>query len=312
MLSLPAITGTVALLLALTPQATDRRVDIGGHSLRARLLGTAGPTVVLEASLGSALETWDPIIKPLAGFARVIAYDRAGLGKSEPGPLPRSPRQLARELHALLDAVDAEPPFVLVGHSAAGFALRIFAAQHPEEVAAMLLIDVTPERLGAAMNAIAPEAWAEDLARTDAHYAEAPESSPIAAAWEAAHQEWLGIRAAVDADDGSRIEELPAALPDVPVVVLTAIQLPDEPQGLTQTPEGAEAWYALHAAWVAPLGNAVQVVTRDAGHFIHEDRPELVLRALREITRVLREGGPLSAEAIRKSRPSPALPTRGG
>jgi pimeloyl-ACP methyl ester carboxylesterase len=67
------------------------------------------------------------VFPEVARFTRVVSYDRAGYGKSEPGPAPRSQERLAKELHTLLHNAGIMPPYVLVGHSLGGANIRAFA-----------------------------------------------------------------------------------------------------------------------------------------------------------------------------------------
>src|SRR3712207_6971469 len=76
-------------------------VDVGGHRLHIACRGEGGPTVVLDAALGNMSTHWTWVQQELAQTGRVCAYDRAGLGWSEPGPEPRDARQVTSELHAL-------------------------------------------------------------------------------------------------------------------------------------------------------------------------------------------------------------------
>jgi pimeloyl-ACP methyl ester carboxylesterase len=81
-------------------------VDIGGHRLHLHCVGQGSPTVVLNAGLGAFSLDWGAVQPQIAASTRVCAYDRAGLGWSEPGPLPRSPQQFA-ELQELLTGAAA-------------------------------------------------------------------------------------------------------------------------------------------------------------------------------------------------------------
>src|SRR5215471_8494327 len=92
-------------------------VDVGGHTLWMTSAGSGGPTVVLDYGLGGPVTTWDGIFPQIASFTRVVKYHRAGYGKSEPGPLPRSFTQVATEMHAMLTGAGVPGPYVLVGHS---------------------------------------------------------------------------------------------------------------------------------------------------------------------------------------------------
>jgi pimeloyl-ACP methyl ester carboxylesterase len=75
----------------------------------------------------------------------VVRYDRAGLGDSRPGAGPRTAFCQARELAELLDRLAPPRPYLLVGHSAGAFVVRVFAAEHVREVAAIVLVDPATE-----------------------------------------------------------------------------------------------------------------------------------------------------------------------
>src|SRR5262245_43792309 len=96
------------------PKERFVEVDAGGHRLHMLVVGDAGRTVVLESGLPGGLG-WQHVRGPVARFARVVTYDRAGIGQSEPGPLPRDARQIATELHTALHNAGLPPPYVLVG-----------------------------------------------------------------------------------------------------------------------------------------------------------------------------------------------------
>jgi pimeloyl-ACP methyl ester carboxylesterase len=119
-------------------------VDVGDHRLHMNCLGQGSPTVVLDAGWGHTSVEWSGWVQPeVAKHTRVCAYDRAGMGWSEPEPGPPNFTQTADELHALLQEADEEGPYVLVGHSLAGLYSRIYADRYPEEVAGMVLVDST-------------------------------------------------------------------------------------------------------------------------------------------------------------------------
>src|SRR6266581_4556210 len=87
-------------------------VDVNGHRLHLHCQGQGSPTVVLEAGLSHGAIEWGLVQPEVAKFTRVCAYDRAGHGWSEPGPLPRTSRRIAEELHTLLTRAGIEPPYV--------------------------------------------------------------------------------------------------------------------------------------------------------------------------------------------------------
>jgi pimeloyl-ACP methyl ester carboxylesterase len=117
-------------------------VDVGGHRLHMHCVGTGSPTVVIEAGWGDWSATWSSSVQPAAAqTTRVCAYDRAGYGYSEAGPLPRTSERLVQDLHALLGGAGIPGPYVMVGHSLGGALVRVFAQEYPAEVAGVVLID---------------------------------------------------------------------------------------------------------------------------------------------------------------------------
>src|SRR5690625_4632687 len=122
-----------------------------GRQLRAVVAGTGTDLVVLEAGLGAAALTWGPVMEHLAPHCRVVAYDRAGYGRSDPGPGARDLSRLADDLLAVVGAVD-HSRLVLAGHSWGGPLARLAAARLME--AAGPLRDGPDARHGAARRSL--------------------------------------------------------------------------------------------------------------------------------------------------------------
>jgi pimeloyl-ACP methyl ester carboxylesterase len=118
-----------------------RLVDIGTHRLHIHCSGTGTPSVVFDAALGASSISWALVQPRVAAFTTACAYDRAGFGWSQAGPLPRTAARIASELSELLTRAAVPPPYVLVGHSFGGLTIRTFAAQHPEHVAGLVFVD---------------------------------------------------------------------------------------------------------------------------------------------------------------------------
>ena len=117
-------------------------VDVGGYRLHINCVGTGSPTVVIDAGWGDWSAVWSSWVQPEAAkTTRVCTYDRAGMGYSEAGPLPRNAAQFAQELHRLLQNAGIPGPYMLVGHSLGGLPVRVFAHKYAADVAGVVLID---------------------------------------------------------------------------------------------------------------------------------------------------------------------------
>ncbi len=134
-----------------------RLVDSGGQRLRVLESGAGrpGPTVVLETGIGGATAaSWGWVQRGVQDFAPVVAYDRAGLGWSEPGPMPRNGRRLVEELHTLLVNAGHPGPYVFVGHSYGGLLARLFVERYPDDVVGVVLVESShPRQFGSAQHA---------------------------------------------------------------------------------------------------------------------------------------------------------------
>ena len=136
------------LLRALPALAQDGHlVDLGTHKLNIVCTGKpdARPVVVLEAGGGGSSAAWRDAQTALPNSIRACAYDRAGSGKSDPGPEPRTMDAEVGDLHSLLEKSGIRDPIVFVGQSLGGILGRLYVQEYPHSVAGMLLIDPTDE-----------------------------------------------------------------------------------------------------------------------------------------------------------------------
>ena len=129
-------------------------VDIGGRRLRLVAAGPEAdaaaartPTVLLEAGAFGFSADWGVVQDRLAALGlRSLAYDRAGLGLSDPSPDPRDGEAIQSDLERLLAAAGETPPYILVGHSMAGLRVQLMAARRPDWIVGVVLVDAsTPD-----------------------------------------------------------------------------------------------------------------------------------------------------------------------
>ena len=130
------------------PQPTSppgKLIDINGTKLHILAEGQKSdrPTVVIEAGGGLSVPFGHWLSEGLKDHARVVRYDRAGLGYSDECKTPRNPETVAQELHDLLQKAGESPPYIMMGHSIGGPYIRVFTERYPDEVVGMVFLDAT-------------------------------------------------------------------------------------------------------------------------------------------------------------------------
>ena len=271
--------------LAVTPPP-GQLVDIGGYRLHLWCTGNGAPAVILDTGLGGSSVDWGFVQPDVARFTRVCSYDRAGMGYSDPGPSPRTARRIASELARLLDRSGIAGPVVLVGASIAGFDVRVFASDHPERAAGLVLVDASHEdqahevprmaRFVPLLSTIGVLRLfgvsfgqrVESLPPSVRQYAQA--TSFRAAGYRAAADELLHIRESVSEVRSSR-RKLP-----IPVVVVTGARGADE------------NWRQLQHDLTSLSERACLVIARQSGHVVSVDQPEIVVDAIRTVVETAR------------------------
>ncbi len=234
------------------------KYDVGGYKLYLLSYGQNKPTVILESGIGDGgtKSGWDVVQKEVKNFAQVCLYDRAGLGKSDKGPSPRTTIQIANELHALLESAKLAPPYILVGHSMGGLHIQTYAMLYPEDIAGMVFVDPTPKEL------------------VDTLSAEARQNLILAGAPQGVLDETgEGLNESIPI-----FKSLPS-LPDVPVVVITS----------SFTGEGnvdKSQWEELkgyHQKLSEEVSDGTHIIATKSGHYIQMEEPDLVVEAIQSV-----------------------------
>lgn len=293
---------------AKTFRMPGRLVDVGGgRRIQIDCRGAGSPTVVLESGLdvyGSL--SWAAVHDSIARTTRVCAYSRAGVMWSDRSTAPFSSEGVARDLHAALIAAGEKAPWVLAGHSLGGAYAMKFTALYGPEVSAVVLVDAShPDQFTKFKDAVGKSlqptpgtaALGDALAWTGltrlAGANATPPSWPAEVGTEgnaflptslhALSVETESIPATLAAASADRI------LGDRPLVVLSAGRKssPDEfrMMGLTseQGERLAEAKRKLRDDQATWSTHGRHEVVADASHYIQFDRPDAVIRAIREV-----------------------------
>ena len=262
---------SMMLLLVPTSARAQARelVDIGGYRLSVLRAGTGAPAVVFEAGLGDSLDTWAPIWPAIGTNATVVAYSRAGFGRSDLGPADRTARREVTELHELLTRLHLPTPYVLVGRSYGGILVRLYTSLYPSEIAGLVIVEGAHEqqvkRWGMIDSTYPPafRAFFDSVLKTLPPGAQAAE-----------------IRETVRIQTAGAVEGL-TPLPDIPIAVLTSMKADSTARYVNARPEGHVVWRAMHDEWFHRSRNGLHIETTKSGHDMQHDEPQLVIDAIR-------------------------------
>ncbi len=303
-------TGMASFMYQQIAEARDRRrfpapgrlVDIGGRYLHLVEMGEGSPAVVIIPALADSVLGWLGVVERVAAETRACVYDRAEVGWSDPPPhWRRTPDLMAADLHALLAAAGIAPPYILVGHSIGGIIARRFYAQHPELVAGMVLVDSSHEqqakRFAAADWRKGTRRYAREAVKRQARILGARR---LAASLGVLRDFEAGIAREAPPEFASAARaillstphkhanvremlmathtwgELPG-LGSVPLTVLTALRWLDESL--------LPAWVQMQEELTALSSDSEHITARGAGHYMHLDDPDLVVKAIRDLVR---------------------------
>ena len=249
----------------------DVWVDVQGARVHSRIIGPRfAPVVVLDGGAGQDLRAWSAVAEELSKEARVVTWSRPGLGSSELGLVGRGSPRIVEELRIVLEALEVEPPYVLVGNAVGSFHVRAFAAMYRDEVAAMVLIDPSHED------------WLKRLKLTRSTY----EWREMGNAFhkevnllpEGARREFASLE-----EDSARMTRLPT-LPAIPVWILSCTRFGDEERAEGRRPEDVLLWEELHRELASSMhrDSTVEHVTRsDLGDDVLRASPETVAEGVR-------------------------------
>ena len=276
-----------ALLAAAAPVSAgpfDAPVPLAdGRVLNLWCEGRRGPVVVFDSGWAADSRAWRRVMAGLSDSHRTCAQDRAGQGKSSPGPLPRDGEAVARDLHEALTRGSVPKPWVLVGHSLGGLNMRHFVRLFPADVAGLVLVDPTsptgPGAFGAqvarassCVEAISSGVFPPD--RPELARCKGDDPGKALARWEARLSEIESVGRATS--DGLQAQG-PGSL-TVPLIVL-------RPGGQGKLP-GVQT-FADPLAGLSTSGEARLI--EGSGHMMMFDRPDAIVQAVHD---VLKAAGP--------------------
>jgi len=261
--------------------SVERLIEIGNHKLFISTKGNQNAkfTVVFESGAGGSSRDWTKVISMLAPEIRTVAYDRAGIGKSEKGPLPQTMAQNVFELHELLKAAKIKGSIILVGQSMGGLIVRLYAQQYGKDVAGVVLVD--PAHESSFLGSMKYGGWVRLREKAERKIIPKPQITD-------------SISSGYDSTADYMAEEFqniylsntkkPQELGNRPLVILGA--------GIRQQPPGTpdEQWKELRTErdkQVQDLtilsGNSKFILDPKSSHQIQNDNPEIVAKSIQMV-----------------------------
>ncbi len=290
-----AVVLTLVLLAPATAQSRPaplgKLIDVGGYRVHLYCTGSGKPTVMVVGA-GFSFD-WGLVQPEVARFSTICTYDVSGTAWSDPGPVLTCTERV-KEVHNLLGAARLEAPVVLVGVSIGGCVARLYAAEYPNEVAGMVIVDHAfqpdppPDGGKPKMSSAGLESapvliqqtpiviTAEDMSRFD----RLPERSqqlhrwamslhPQLPTWETAEECLAQLERAAPG---------PFPLGNLPLVVVS-------------TGNQARGYDRLQQKLLALSRRSEQMIADQSFHSVEIDQPEVVAEAIRKVVEGARQAG---------------------
>ena len=233
-------------------------VTVDDGLIEASASGHIAPAIVFESGLMSYKEEWNKVFPVLSATNMVFAYDRPGVGRSTPTGRPRDGAAIIEDLRQLLQGQHLAPPYVLVGHSAGGLYMQLYARRYPQDVAGLVLVDPTHPTQFEGEGSMRHRSTLSNLV--------------IAAALTAT------AKAEFEALDetGREVLASPPVPSDLPIAILVA---PDQSATAIASFDNAKR---RDFAKLYPQAAVFEIT---GGHDIPQERPQAVIDAVREVLR---------------------------
>ena len=297
----------------------QQMVDIGGRRLNLYCSGKGAVTVVFDAHSGGAASSWFEVQPAVAQFARACVYDRAGMGFSDPSPRPGTAANAVDDLHKLLGAAHIAPPYILVGSSFGGGNAQLYAWRYRADVKGMVLVEPQheddTERLdkitGGKMKQMeamqeqmlkacvaqavkgfvrGSELWNTCVGKPPANRSRALAASQTALRSTATYWTANASENANFVEGNKVLRAARTPLGDMPLIVLSRgvspYAIPGQPQSALN--KAVEERNQATLAEIAALSTRGSLRKIDgAGHVIHEDKPQAVVQAIKEMVEIV-------------------------
>jgi hypothetical protein len=251
----------VSFLFISCTDLKETSVPVQSHSINTySFIKNTKYLVVFESGLGDEHSVWTKknIIREISPISDILTYDRAGLGKSEPGPDPRNISTLTSELESVVNLFANGRKVILVGHSLGGLIVRDYAIKNPEKTAAILFVDPAHELYN--------------------HFSESAIDTICNSMTGSFGNDFAGISEARSLIDDLQYSSNLPDLPDVPVVVLTSmIQNAANINADKMNKSSRQGCYNAHESLKNGVTDFTHISTTQSGHYIMIEEPGLII-----------------------------------
>jgi len=241
-----------------------RYIENNGNKIAYCDTGSGNTTVVLVSGGTVGYDTWKDFQEQLSKYARVISYDRSGLGNSDYIPNSKNMDAMTAELDMIINHLDVDTPFILVGHSIGGYIVRKYTELFPDKVKALFLIDAYHELFYKELkNAVTEKMWSDYTGN------------------------WENIKSHVspggadEIDFNLKLMESDERYPipsDIPVYLFTSVKEVEIEEKFVEFNKMA---YKVHLRLNNQLekehDNLHHIITDKSSHFIYLEEPELIV-----------------------------------
>lgn len=264
-----------------TEMSFEDNVSVGNFKLFVSIKGSpdAKYTVIFESGGGGTSKDWEKVRNLLPNSIRTLAYDRAGSGKSEKGPLPRTMTQEVFELHELLKNINLKGPYILVGQSIGGLMTRLYTEKYGSDVIGLVLVDPTHE--SSMLGSMKYKGWVRLREKAEGKVIPKPQIENSIAIGYDSTADYMAEEFQMIYLSGLMQHQ---ALGNRPLIILGAgvgKQPPGTPDELWQTIKREKDEQKRGLTNLS--SNAKFILDPQSGHHIHYDNPAIVAKAIETV-----------------------------
>ena len=281
-------------------------VEVDGHNMNLFIEGSGDKTIVIMSGAGvpSPVLEYKPLADRLSGKYRVVIIEKFGYGYSDEIDGDRTVSVFTEQDREALKKAGIEAPYILCPHSASGFEAMWWANKYPDEVEAIIGLDMSvPEQYDYIVtdwDSLTPEDPEQTAADNDFYdfwmykvglmrYMNAREIFPAVASDELTEAEqkeykalmytkyamWPGSTMSHEQWFTQRYINEMRELHDSPVPDVSILMFVSEDEQMAQLTGSVENWQLIHENYISSVTNG-RLIKLECGHYVHIEEPDRV------------------------------------